>query len=91
MVWDPGTGGPGRLFFDSFLTLLGFRARRARNSSVAGGGFLKTILLFFPVGLLSRPPFTGVPRSPGWKVPHRVLFEWFWAPGMERPKAFSAF
>ena len=38
-----GPGGPGRLFFGSFLTLLGFRARRARNGSVVGGGFLKPI------------------------------------------------
>ena len=41
LFWTPGTGGPGRPFLDSFLTLLGFRARRARNGSVAGGGFLK--------------------------------------------------
>ena len=39
-LWTLGTGGPGRLFFDLSLTLLGFRARRARNGSVAGGGFL---------------------------------------------------
>ena len=35
-----GPEGLGDSFFDSFLTLLGFRARRARNGSVAGGGFL---------------------------------------------------
>ena len=36
--------------------------------------------------LRSRPPFTGVPRRPGRKVPHGVLFECFWAPGSECPK-----
>ena len=37
-----GPEGPGDSFLTRFLTLLGFRARRARNGSVAGGGFLKT-------------------------------------------------
>ena len=36
--------------------------------------------------LRSRPPFTGVLRGPGLKVPHRVLFEQFWAPASECPK-----
>ena len=36
--------------------------------------------------LRSRPPFTGGPRGLGQKVPHRVLFECFWAPGSECPK-----
>ena len=38
-----GPLGPETLF-DSFLTLLGLRARRAQNGSVAGGGFLKPTL-----------------------------------------------
>ena len=36
--------------------------------------------------LRSQPPFTGVPRGPGRKVPHGVFFDWFWAPGSECPK-----
>ena len=36
--------------------------------------------------LRSRPPFTGVLRGPGWKVPPGVLFECFWAPASECPK-----
>ena len=36
--------------------------------------------------LRSRPPFTGVLRGPGLKVPHGVLFEQFWAPASECPK-----
>ena len=38
------------------------------------------------VVLRSRPPFTGVLRAPGRKVPPGVLFERFWAPGSECPK-----
>ena len=34
----------------------------------------------------SRPPFTGVLRGPGLKVPHGVLFEQFSAPASECPK-----
>ena len=34
----------------------------------------------------SRPPFTGVPKGTGRKVPHGVLFECFWAPALECPK-----
>ena len=34
----------------------------------------------------SRPPFTGVPRTPGLKVPNGVFFEWFWAIASECPK-----
>ena len=34
----------------------------------------------------SRPPFTGVLRGLGLKVPHGVLFEQFWAPASECPK-----
>ena len=33
--------------------------------------------------LRSRPPFAGVGR----KLPQRVLFECFWAPGSECPKS----
>ena len=40
----------------------------------------------FPLVLRSRPPFTGVLRGPGQKVPHGVLFECFWAPASECPK-----
>ena len=36
--------------------------------------------------LRSGPPFTGVLRGPGRKVPSRVLFQCFWAPGSECPK-----
>ena len=36
--------------------------------------------------LRSRPPFTGVLRGPGLKVPHGVLFGQFWAPASECPK-----
>ena len=36
--------------------------------------------------LWSRPPFTGVLRGPGLKVPHGVLFERFWSPASECPK-----
>ena len=36
--------------------------------------------------LRSRPPFTGVLRGPGLKVPHGVFFEQFWAPASECPK-----
>ena len=36
--------------------------------------------------LRSRPPFTGVLRGPGLKVPHGVLFEQFWAPASECPR-----
>ena len=35
------------------------------------------------VALRSRPPCTGVPRGPGRKVLHGVLFECFWAPASE--------
>ena len=42
--------------------------------------------------LRSRPPFTGVLWGLGLKVPHRVLFEQFWAPASEYPKsAFECF
>ena len=44
------------------------------------------------LSLRSLPPFTGVPRGPGLKVPHGVLFEQFWAPASECPKEwFLAF
>ena len=33
--------------------------------------------------LRSRPPFTGVLRGLGRKVPHGVLLECFWTPGSE--------
>ena len=36
--------------------------------------------------LRSRPPFTGVLRGPGLKVPHGVLFGQFWAPASDCPK-----
>ena len=36
--------------------------------------------------LRSQPPFTGVLRGPGRKVPPGVLFECFWAPGSECSK-----
>ena len=36
--------------------------------------------------LRSRPPLTGVPRGAGWKAPCGVLFECFWAPGIEGPE-----
>ena len=36
--------------------------------------------------LRSQPPFTGVLRGPGRKVPPGVLFECFWAPGSECPR-----
>ena len=36
--------------------------------------------------LRSLPPFTGVPRGPGLKVPHGVLFGQFWAPASKCPK-----
>ena len=39
-----------------------------------------------PEVLRSRPPFAGVLRAPGQKVPHEVLFECFWAPASECPK-----
>ena len=42
--------------------------------------------IFKPLFLRSQPPFTGVVRGPGRKVPHGVLFECFWAPGSECPK-----
>ena len=42
-----------------------------------------------PLFLRSWPPFTGVPRGPGQKVPHGVFFEWFRAPGSECPKALK--
>ena len=38
-----------------------------------------------------RPPFTGVPRRPGLKVPHGVLFELFWAPASEWRVLFECF
>ena len=38
------------------------------------------------LALRSRPPFTGVLRGPGLKVPHGVLFKQFWAPASECPK-----
>ena len=38
-----------------------------------------------PHALRSRPPFTGVPRGPRRKLPHRVLFDCFCAPGSECP------
>ena len=41
---------------------------------------------FLCQGLRSRPPFTGVVRGPGRKVPHGVLLECFWAPGSGCPK-----
>ena len=36
--------------------------------------------------LRSGPPFTGVLRGPGRKVPPGVFFQCFWAPGSECPK-----
>ena len=39
-----------------------------------------------PKSLRSRPPFTRVLGDPGWKVPHGVLFECFWALASECPK-----
>ena len=41
---------------------------------------------FYVQGLRSRPPFTEVPRGPGLKGPHGVLFEQFWAPASEWPQ-----
>ena len=38
------------------------------------------------LALRSRPPFTGVLRGPGRKVPPGVLFERFWATGCEYPQ-----
>ena len=38
------------------------------------------------LSLRSWPPFTGVLRGQGPKVPHGVLFEQFWAPASECPK-----
>ena len=35
----------------------------------------------------SRPPFTSLPKGPGRKVPHGVLFECIWAPDSECPKS----
>ena len=43
-------------------------------------------LAILSLQLRSRPPCTGVLSGPGRKVPHRVLFEWFWAPASECPK-----
>ena len=36
--------------------------------------------------LRSRPPFIGVPRRTGLKVPHGAFFEQLWAPVPECPK-----
>ena len=58
---------PWRVFFDSFLTLSGFRARRARNGSVAGGGFLNPRFLWASVLellLSSHPPRARNPKDP---------------------------
>ena len=38
------------------------------------------------VELRSLPPFAGVPRDLGLKVPHGVLSEQFWAPASKCPK-----
>ena len=48
----PGPEGLG----DSFLTLSGFRARRARNGSVAGGGFFNSSIEQFAVIALAKTP-----------------------------------
>ena len=56
---------------------------RARQLFWGGGkwGLFDSETLFSRFGLRSWPPFTGVLRGPGRKVPPGVLFECFWALG----------
>ena len=69
----------------ALIGVLGLPALQSKNKE-EGKKIFSLVLQKCSAFLRFRPPFTGVPRGPGRKVPDRALFECFWAPASECSK-----